>query len=159
MEVRNFIYVDTENVGCSFLDYVDKFEEHTEFKILNGGKLSEEYISQYFDTARATFELVPVSVGTKNAMDFVLVECLTYTALQNTIYSRHIIPSRDNGYMPAIEHLRSKGYDVTASKSIESAFDRLNHGLPKLIKAIADCGYKLNVDIKNNAVDVEKKIS
>jgi hypothetical protein len=159
MEVRNFIYVDTENVGCSFLKLVHQFEGHTEFKILNGGRLSEEYVKPFFDTARATFELVPVSVGTKNAMDFVLVECLTYTALQNTIYSRHIILSKDNGYMPVVEHLRCKGYDVTVSKSIESAFDRLNHGLPKLINAISDSGYKLNVDIKNNVVDVEKKIS
>ena len=61
--------------------------------------------------------------------------------------------------MPVVEHLRCKGYDVTVSKSIESAFDRLNHGLPKLINAISDSGYKLNVDIKNNVVDVEKKIS
>lgn len=107
----NHVFVDYENVQALDLSVIGN--KGVTFTLLLGPqkkKLDVELVEQLF-THAASVELVRLTSPGRNALDFTLAYYIGRAVAADPTGFFHII-SKDTGYDPMIEHLRSRNIDV-----------------------------------------------
>lgn len=112
--MRKFIYVDTENVGSGYINYLldldDKFTVHHIYTV-RSANLDFEALSKIYKS-KAESKFIRTKNGIQNSLDFCLVADLAYNAAKHSEEDLHIILSRDSGYDSAIKFLTDIGFKV-----------------------------------------------
>ncbi|RYG26591.1 MAG: hypothetical protein EON93_21360 [Burkholderiales bacterium] len=115
----NYVLVDYENVQLASLHGLNS----EQFKVLVFVGASQSKISLGFATSMQTLgdraQYVQITGNGHNALDFHIAFYLGRLATQDPDAYFHVI-SRDTGFDPLIEHLRSRQTPVMRSASIES---------------------------------------
>lgn len=114
----NYVLIDYENVQPEALPGLDA--EH--FKVLlfvgaNQAKLSFEVVSA-MQRLGARAEYVKIAGNGSNALDFHVAFYIGHLSAQDPTGYFHII-SKDTGFDPLIQHLKSRKVPVVRSKAIE----------------------------------------
>lgn len=112
--MRKFVYVDTENVGSGYINYLldldDTFTIHHIYTV-RSANLDFEAVSKIYKS-KANSKFIRTKNGIQNSLDFCLVADLAYNAAKHSEEDLHIILSRDSGYDSAIEFLTAIGFKV-----------------------------------------------
>jgi len=107
----NHVLVDFENVRNLDLDVIRSKTVH--FTLLLGSKekkLDVVLVEKLWEHA-ASVQLVRLTSAGRNALDFALAYYLGRAALASPAGTFHIV-SKDKGYDPLVEHLRSRNIDA-----------------------------------------------
>lgn len=109
-----FFYIDTENVNadtwCNCLGELRRTDVVVVVYTIHSRQIPARFI-ECIQRSACKFKLIEVDSGTKNALDFVLVSYLTERCI-SAKKSEHVIISSDRGYDAAINHLRSRFFNV-----------------------------------------------
>lgn len=111
--IEKCYFVDTENVGKSFLPCLEILDETNQVYIFLGAKI-------YFNAtdmnillrSRANIEVIQCQVGTPNALDFQLSSYLGRSSLYFGRCTKYFVISKDNGYRPLIWFWEKQGIEV-----------------------------------------------
>lgn len=117
---RRIYLIDSENIGVSFINKIDKIGKHDKVIVFESNKTAKMTFRDAFKLSNYInkIETVHVNNGTPNAMDFIIVTLLgqLITLDKSAIY---IIVSNDKGYDVAINYWKSKGAIVRRHTSLE----------------------------------------
>ena len=114
----NYVLIDYENVQPEVLQGLD--EEHFRVLLFVGAtqtKLSFEIVSA-MQALGTRGQYIKISGNGSNALDFHIAFYIGHLASQDTLAYFHII-SKDTGFDPLIQHLKSRKIAVVRSKAIE----------------------------------------
>lgn len=119
-------YIDYENVRQEGFRGIEKISKADKVYILGGINDTIRLVDiGYFMKIKAKFEIVLVSTGKKDALDFQLV---THLMLKYNKKNEYIIVSKDQGYDFAIEMAERLGKDkITRFATIEEALVAVNN--------------------------------
>lgn len=108
-----YIYVDTENIGNTYLEAMKKMDEtYTVFIMFteNSPKIPLDIIEDIRDM-RCKFRAIRSKCGVDNALDFSIMAYMGWS-ISKRPKSLHVVLSNDNGYQAAIQMMQTLGNKV-----------------------------------------------
>ncbi len=133
---QNYVFIDYENMKS--VDPRIFALERTTITLLLGAQNHslETRTVQALLHHRATVELVRLEKAGKNAVDFALAYYLGHKTIAEPLTFFHIV-SKDKGYDPLIEHLRTRHIKVARHENYNAVIEALKPKVTKPVRAKA----------------------
>jgi len=136
--MKRIFLIDTENVGRTFLDGIDKIK-HTDKLILFHYEKAASYpkdILYEIIKSGCSYEMQDMQTHTKNAMDFQICSYLGILAAQYKSKAEYYIVSKDKGYDAALELLNRMNPDCQFKRVYTLNVDNFKDNMPLELNAL-----------------------